>query len=51
MVANKIDLLNRDEIQKRLDDFQRTDKEIIPISAYTGENLEYLVNKMWDLIK
>jgi len=52
VVANKIDLLNRDEIQKRLDDFQRrTDKEIIPISAYTGENLEYLVNKMWDMIK
>jgi len=52
IVANKIDLLDKRELETRLKDFQlRTGKKITPISAYTGENVEILLNKMWDLIK
>lgn len=52
IVANKMDTLGKKELENKLFDFQkRTGKEIFPISAYTGENLEIFIQKVWNLIK
>lgn len=52
IVANKIDLLDENELERRLLDFKnKTGKDIFPISAYTGKNLDPLIQKIWHEIK
>jgi len=52
IVANKIDTLQKNALEQRLADFKsRTEKDILPISAYTGENIEELINRVWNHIR
>ncbi|AIY86406.1 MULTISPECIES: GTPase ObgE [unclassified Thermotoga] len=52
VVANKIDLLGKEErekILKRLRD--ATDREVIPVSAVTGEGIDLLVSKLASIVR
>jgi GTP-binding protein len=47
VVANKIDLLEEDELNKRIEKLkQHTNKEIIPVSALTRQNIDILKEKI-----
>jgi GTP-binding protein len=51
IVANKIDAVDKDTLEKRLTDFKnRTGKDIYPISSYTGENIQELITIVWNSI-
>lgn len=52
VVANKIDLLDRDTLEVRLKALERgIGKEVIPISALTGEGIDRLLEKIVPLVK
>ncbi|PNR96628.1 GTPase ObgE [Petrotoga sp. 9PWA.NaAc.5.4] len=52
IVANKMDTVEKEELERKLSDFKsRTGKEIFPISAYTGENINIFIERVWDLMK
>ena len=48
LLLNKIDLLSKDEIIKKLSEWKElySFKEIIPISAMNGDNVDVLYSKL-----
>ena len=51
MVMNKIDKVNNKVLIKRKKEYERkTDIEVIPVSARTGKNIDFLVDKMFALL-
>jgi len=52
LALNKIDLLDKNELLVRIDAFARRGqfREIVPLSALSGENTERLVNIIWEYL-
>ncbi|MFN4268272.1 MAG: GTPase ObgE [Fervidobacterium pennivorans] len=52
VVGNKVDLLTQEELQANIERFKKeTGKDVLPISAVTGYNLDALKYAIWERIK
>ncbi|MDK2897870.1 MAG: GTPase [Thermotoga sp.] len=52
VVANKIDLIGKEELEKILKRLRdATDREVIPVSALTGEGIDLLVSKLASIVR
>ncbi len=52
VVANKIDLIGKEELEKILKRLRdATDREVIPVSAVTGEGIDLLVSKLASIVR
>ncbi|KAF2955334.1 GTPase ObgE [Marinitoga sp. 38H-ov] len=52
IAANKADLLDQEELNKRIKNLEvALNKKIIPISAATKQNIDILLNEIWENIK
>jgi len=52
VVANKIDLIGKEELEKILKRLRdATNREVIPVSAVTGEGIDLLVSKLASIVR
>ncbi|MBB6062655.1 GTP-binding protein [Thermosipho japonicus] len=52
IIANKIDLISKEELEKRLEKLRKeTGKQIFPTSIITGEGIEKVVYKLAEIVK
>lgn len=52
IIANKIDLISKEELEKRLEKLRKeTGKQICPTSIITGEGIEKIVYKLAEIVK
>ncbi|WP_126992894.1 GTPase ObgE [Thermosipho globiformans] len=52
IIANKIDLISKEELEKRLEELRKeTGKQIFPTSIITGEGIEKVVYKLAEIVK
>ena len=52
VVANKIDLIGKEELEKILKRLRdATNREVIPVSALTGEGIDLLVSKLASIVR
>ncbi|MBT1247149.1 MULTISPECIES: GTPase ObgE [unclassified Thermosipho (in: thermotogales)] len=52
IIANKIDLLDKEELEKRIKKLkEKLGKEIYPISVYTGEGIKEVLYKLAEIVK
>ena len=51
IVANKIDLINEEELTKKVEELEEMGYQVFPVSAATGAGVEELVNELSDLVK
>ncbi|MBO8140445.1 MAG: GTPase ObgE [Thermosipho sp. (in: Bacteria)] len=52
IIANKIDLLNEEEVAKRVEKLRKTTgKEVFPTSTLTGQGLKEVIYKLYEIVK